>query len=204
MHTTANAPDVPVGDGATVGQGATVSPGATVSKRATVSKGAPVRKGAPVGKGLRDRQVDVLLRGLRDRWEQLDADGAAELFTDDVVYRPSPFEEPVLGRAAVRRHLVETMASQGSVRIWWGEPLRFGEWVTVEWWATFDCDNLDGGPTPTALGGMCVVHLSASGLCREFRSYAMAGTRRPPYPGWGRLLTAATALHDMERAPLHG
>jgi SnoaL-like domain len=150
---------------------------------------ARVPANVPVSRGLRDHQVDLLLRGLKDRWEQLDPVGVADLFTDDVVYRPSPFEGPVLGRAAVRRHLIETMASQGGVRIWWGEPLRFGEWVTVEWWANLDCDNLDGDPTPAALGGMCVIHLSASGLCREFRSYAVVGTRRPPYPGWGRLLT---------------
>ena len=48
--------------------------------------------------------VDAWLERYRIAWEEGDADAAAALFTEDAVYRSSPFREPQVGQDGIRAY----------------------------------------------------------------------------------------------------
>jgi hypothetical protein len=77
-------------------------------------------------------------------WEEGDADAAAALFTEDAVYRSSPFREPHIGRAAIREYWARATADQTGTKVRFGTPIVEGDRVAVEWWATFDDGTLPG------------------------------------------------------------
>ncbi len=59
--------------------------------------------------------VEKWLTAYGDAWERLDADAAAELFSEDATYQWGPFEEPMRGRETIRSRWQETVAQQGEV-----------------------------------------------------------------------------------------
>jgi SnoaL-like domain len=125
--------------------------------------------------------VEDWIRRFGERWEALDAAGAAELFTDDVHYRASPFEQTWHGRRVLRRRLAALMARQRDVRVWWGTPLRLADWAVLEWWASLEFDGI-----PSTVGGVSMIQFAAGGLCRQLHEYAVVSQGRlVPYAGWG-------------------
>jgi hypothetical protein len=114
-------------------------------------------------------------------WETGDADAAAELFTEDAVYRSSPFREPDVGQDGVRGYWRRVTATQSSVTVRFGTPIVAGRRVAVEWWATF----LDDGEEVT-LPGCLVLRFASDGRCEELREYwhGEAGLLEP-HDGWG-------------------
>lgn len=66
-------------------------------------------------------------------WEAFDGDAWVELFTDDVEYREDPFEEPLIGRNAVRAYLLDAASHQDEVdftveRHWFVDPTVLAAW----------------------------------------------------------------------------
>ena len=66
-------------------------------------------------------------------WEAFDGDAWVELFTDDVEYRDDPFEEPMIGRNAVRAYLMDAAGRQREVdftieRHWFVDPTVLAAW----------------------------------------------------------------------------
>ena len=66
-------------------------------------------------------------------WEAFDGDAWVELFTDDVEYRDEPFEEPMIGRNAVRAYLMDAAGRQCDVdftieRHWFVDPTVLAAW----------------------------------------------------------------------------
>jgi SnoaL-like domain len=103
-------------------------------------------------------------------WEQRDADQAAALFSDDGSYRDGPFEEPLIGPAALRAHWSQLPAPRpgitftheliaamddGGVAHWHGSYSRASDDVLVE------------------LDGILLVTLDEDGRCREFREWSL-------------------------------
>jgi uncharacterized protein (TIGR02246 family) len=80
--------------------------------------------------------VEAWLERYRRAWEEGDADAAAALFTEDAVYRSSPFREPHVGRAAIRDYWANATGTQCGTRVLIGRPVIDGDRVAVEWWAT--------------------------------------------------------------------
>jgi hypothetical protein len=139
----------------------------------------------PQGDHARDQISGEHAAGLAGRmaqaWEELDADLALELFTDDVVYWASPFHAPHRGRAAVREHLQAQMQGWAEVRVWSGEPMRAGGWVAVERWMSVEHLGV-----PATIAGVSLLRLAADGRCCEVRDYWLeSAPRLVPYLGWG-------------------
>jgi ketosteroid isomerase-like protein len=77
--------------------------------------------------------AETVLERFGAAWEAFDGDAWAELFTDDVEFRPDPFEPPLVGRNAVRAYLLKAAESQDEVdftaeRHWVVDPTILAAW----------------------------------------------------------------------------
>lgn len=115
-------------------------------------------------------------------WREGDADTAGELFTEDAVYRSSPFRPPTVGRDAIRAYWLESCSTQEGLRLSFGTPLVQGNRVAVEWWATMR----DSGKDFTVPGAL-ILRFSPGGRCEELREYWHSeDSRVAPPEGWGK------------------
>lgn len=114
-------------------------------------------------------------------WRGGDADVVAELFTEDAIYRSSPFRPPTVGREAIRAYWHEACATQEDLQLRFGTPIVHGNRVAVEWWATMR----DSGE-PFTLPGALILRFSSGGRCEELREYwhGEDSVVEPP-EGWG-------------------
>jgi hypothetical protein len=114
-------------------------------------------------------------------WREKDADGVAELFTENALYRSSPFREPFVGRAAIRNYWGRATGTQVGIHVEAGVPVCDGNRASVEWWATWATDGV-----PTTLPGCLMLRFAPDARCEELREYwhSEKAVRAPP-PGWG-------------------
>ena len=121
------------------------------------------------------------LEGYRRAWVERDAHAAAELFTEDAIYREQPFKPPFSGRDAIRQYWATVTQAQSSVELRYGSPVVEGRRVAVEWWA-----NLVNDGSPITLAGEFLLSFDEHGRCRELREYwTLTDGRVDPPPGWG-------------------
>lgn len=125
-------------------------------------------------------EVNGWLEGYRRAWEKADVDAAAALFTEDAVYRSSPFREPHVGTAGIREYWSGT-SKQSNRRVLMGRPIIEGDRVAVEWWATFTDEDGEG-----TLPGILFLRFGPDGRCEELReAWNWESGTRPPHEGWG-------------------
>ncbi|HEU6444232.1 MAG TPA: nuclear transport factor 2 family protein [Gaiellaceae bacterium] len=125
--------------------------------------------------------VDDWLERYRVAWEQADQDAAAALFTEDAVYRSSPFREPHLGQDGIRDYWARATASQRDVSVRFGRPVTEDSRAAVEWWTT-----MRDGDTEITLPGILFLRFAADGRCEELReAWMVAEERLEPHAGWG-------------------
>jgi hypothetical protein len=117
-----------------------------------------------------------------DAWRRGDADGAAELFTEDAIYRSSPLRPPILGRDAIRSYWSDATSTQEGLDLRFGEPILHGNRVIVEWWALMHDEGRE-----LTLPGCMLLRFASGGRCAELREYwhVQDGRAEPP-DGWGR------------------
>jgi hypothetical protein len=101
-------------------------------------------------------------------WESGDAAGAAALYSEDVKYYETPFDEPEVGTSGVREYTQTAVAAQRDVRFW-HEPLgvthNFG---IARWGATFV--RVPSGIS-VELDGIFVLTFDEHGKCSELREW---------------------------------
>ena len=126
--------------------------------------------------------VDAWLAEYVRVWREADVERAVALFTEDAVYRSSPFRDPHVGHEGVRAYWAGATGTQEDVEIQLGEPVVDGHRVAVEWWATMR----DAGEEIT-LPGCLVLRFADDGRCAELReSWVVEPGRHEPPSGWGR------------------
>lgn len=115
-------------------------------------------------------------------WEERVPDAAAELFTEEAVYRAHPFRDPHLGREGIRAYWAQATATQADVRVRFGGPIVSGEKVAVEWWTTMLAEGEE-----VTIPGCLLLRFGPDGRCEELREYwhVEPGRHEPP-DGWGR------------------
>lgn len=122
------------------------------------------------------------LERYRRAWEEADADAAVALFTEDAVYRSSPFCEPHVGTAAIRDYWTHATGRQKERRVLIGTPIVEGNRAAAEWWATF----VDPEGEETTLPGILFLRFAADGRCEELReAWSREPGVRPPHHSWG-------------------
>ena len=115
-------------------------------------------------------------------WREKEADGVVRLFTEDAVYRSSPFREPSIGHDGIRSYWRRATGSQEKVELRFGQPVVEGNRAAVEWWGTMRDDGEE-----ITLPGILVLRFAADGRCEELREcWAVQSGRIDPPPGWGR------------------
>jgi hypothetical protein len=125
---------------------------------------------------------DTWLARYRRAWIERDADAASLLFTEDAVYREQAFQEPFVGRAAIRDYWNRVTASQTKVELRYGRAIVDGRRLAVEWWA-----NLETTGGPVTLAGEFLLIFADTGECRELREYwVVTQARVEPPSGWGQ------------------
>ena len=118
----------------------------------------------------------------RRAWLERDPERVVELFTDDAVYRSSPFREPHFGSAGIRDYWTRATSTQEELDLRFGDPVVEGSKVVVEWWAIMR----DEGAWIT-LPGCLLLRFAEDGRCEELREYwHVEDGRHEPHPGWGR------------------
>jgi len=114
-------------------------------------------------------------------WREKDADDVAELFTENAVYRASPFREPYVGRAAIRDYWRRATGPQIGIYLEAGVPVCDENRASVEWWATWTADE-----KPKTLPGCLILRFATDGKCEELREYWHSEkTILAPPQGWG-------------------
>jgi ketosteroid isomerase-like protein len=128
------------------------------------------------------RDINGWLERYRRAWEERDADAAAALFTEDAVYRSSPFREPHVGTAGIRDYWTGATSRQSDIRVLIGTPIVEGNRVAAEWWTTY----VDAEAGERTLSGILFLRFGADGRCEELREtwHREDGTH-PPHEGWG-------------------
>jgi ketosteroid isomerase-like protein len=70
-------------------------------------------------------------------WEQGSADDIAAIFCDDAVFVPSPFDEPLHGKAAIAEYWKDVPREQAEISFRFGEIYAAGPWFATEYKCTF-------------------------------------------------------------------
>ncbi len=113
-------------------------------------------------------KFDTWLKTYGAAWEARDAETFAGLFTDDVRYFWTPFEEPKTGRDGVAGAFKHAVANQRDIHFSY-EILAVGEERCVaRWWCAL------ARPTtghPVRIDGILMLKPTTDGLGQEFREW---------------------------------
>ena len=113
----------------------------------------------------------VVARAWTDRlhaaWSAADPSAMADLFTDDVAYRTSPFESPFIGRDAVVAHWEGELRDVTSVEAILSDPIVDGDRVVVEWWSV-----VSRGDEATTDAGVLILEFEGN-RCASLTEYWM-------------------------------
>jgi hypothetical protein len=120
--------------------------------------------------------------GYERAWRAADADAAAALYADDVIYRSHPFREPHRGCDEVLAYTRENFDIERNQQPRFGRPLAQSSSAEIEYWVPM----VEEGREVTLVGSV-VLRFDPGGLVRESREYwFMEPGLHEPYDGWGR------------------
>lgn len=102
-------------------------------------------------------------------WEAQDADAAAAIFTRSGTYAWGPFNEPIVGREAIRAAWdYATRGQQQDIRFGYEILAATGERGIARWWASM---TRRATGKPVRMEGIFLVTLDDDGLCEVFREW---------------------------------
>jgi hypothetical protein len=101
-------------------------------------------------------------------WETGDADLAVSLYSSDIEYYETPYDEPKRGTEGVRRYCDEAASAQRDVRFWHRPYAVLGDTAIAGWGASFI--RVPSGVS-VELDGIFVLKFDEHGRCRELREW---------------------------------
>jgi hypothetical protein len=127
-------------------------------------------------------EISKWIEGYRTAWEQSDDASVAELFTEGASYRSNIFEEPHVGRDAIRAYWSHATRTQSDISVQMGTPFVDGHRLAVEFWTTMRNEGDE-----VTLPGCLLLEFDEDGVCSSLREYWQLeyGERHPPHE-WGR------------------
>lgn len=125
--------------------------------------------------------VEAWIEAYGRAWRERDADAVVAIFTEDAVYRSSPFREPHVGSDGIRAYWERVTAKQEKLDLRFGTPVVEVNRAAVEWWAAVEEDGAE-----TTFPGILMLRFAPDGRCAELREcwHERAG-RLEPHEGWG-------------------
>ena len=118
--------------------------------------------------GLTIAKVESWLKGYEEAWETLDADKAAQLFTEDATYQEEPYKDPVQGRKGIHEYWATVTADQKDVDFTFEALSVMGNKGIVHWHSEFIQPS--SGST-IILDGIFLLEFSQEGLCRSLNEW---------------------------------
>jgi uncharacterized protein (TIGR02246 family) len=114
-------------------------------------------------------------------WRERDPDAVVAIFTEDAIYRSSPFREPHVGSDGIRAYWERVTSGQESLDLSFGTPLVQENRAAVEWWAI-----VEQAGEETTFPGILMLSFAPDGRCEELREcwHERAG-RIERHDGWG-------------------
>lgn len=85
----------------------------------------------------RAAEFDALIAKFGQGWQQGKPEVIAEIFTDDAVFVPGPFDTPIRGRDAIRLYWRDVPLEQAEITFRYGEIFVVGPWFATEYKCTF-------------------------------------------------------------------
>jgi ketosteroid isomerase-like protein len=122
----------------------------------------------------RGAEFDALIAKFGQAWQQGKPELMAEVFTDDAVFVPGPFEAPVRGRDAIRLYWRDVPLEQAEIAFRHGEIFLAGPWFATEYKCTFRRRRT--GEAMTVRGALFCE--TADGRIAEMRMYWERSVRR--------------------------
>ena len=122
----------------------------------------------------RGAEFDALIAKFGQAWQQGKPELMAEVFTDDAVFIPGPFEAPVRGREAIRVYWRDVPLEQAEIAFRHGEIFVAGPWFATEYKCTFRRRRT--GEAVTVKGALFCE--TAEGRISEMRMYWERSVRR--------------------------
>ncbi len=108
-----------------------------------------------------------LVQRFGEMWAQGKTDAIAEIFAEEAVFFPSPFDAPVRGRAAISAYWKDTPLEQAEIKFRFGEVFVAGPWFATEFKCTFR-RRRTGKPVDVRGALFCETE---GGLISEMRMY---------------------------------
>jgi hypothetical protein len=113
-------------------------------------------------------------------WPQRDVEAIAALYAGTAVHHSTPFREPGLGRAGVRRYLTANFLVEENIECWFGPPVVSDGRAAVEWWASWTEQGQE-----LTYAGVSVLRFDDQGQVVEHRDYDHhIEQRQRPYADW--------------------
>ena len=122
----------------------------------------------------RGAEFDALIAKFGQAWQQGKPELLAEVFTDDAVFVPGPFEAPLRGRDAIRLYWRDVPLEQAEIAFRHGEVFLAGPWFATEYKCTFRRRRT--GEAVTVKGALFCE--TADGRIVEMRMYWERAVRR--------------------------
>jgi ketosteroid isomerase-like protein len=118
--------------------------------------------------GLTIAKLDSWLKSYEEAWEMLDADKAAQLFTEDATYQDDPYKEPHVGREGIHNYWSTVTADQKDVDFTFDILSITGTTGIVHWHSEFVQPS--SGST-IILDGIFKLEFSQQGLCQNLQEW---------------------------------
>ena len=113
-------------------------------------------------------KMDTWLKGYEQAWEQLDADKAAKLFTEDASYQEDPYKEPFKGRSEIHRYWSTVTQDQSDVNFTYEVISVTGNKGVAHWRSEFVQPST--GAT-VILDGIFILVFTKAGLCQSLKEW---------------------------------
>jgi ketosteroid isomerase-like protein len=101
-------------------------------------------------------------------WEELDAEAASALFTEDAVYQWGPFGRRLRGRLMIREAWAEAVETQRNVKFGYEVITATGSGGIARWWSSADLPA-DGVRSRTE--GIFRLAFDETGLCTSLEEW---------------------------------
>lgn len=118
--------------------------------------------------GLTMEKIETWLKGYEQAWEQLDADKAAMLFTENATYQEDPYKEPFKGRTEIHNYWSTVTQDQSDVDFTYEVISVTGNKGVAHWHSEFVQPST--GAT-VILDGIFVLEFAKGGLCQSLREW---------------------------------
>ena len=116
--------------------------------------------------------VATWLQAYVQAWKSYDEKAIGELFSEDAIYRPNPFYEPIQGRDAIIAYWLKQPDQKGTYDAEYEPLLIEGNRAVTNGWSRYF--ESDGKTMTFEWNNIFVLQFDEQGRCSEYREWSEA------------------------------